>query len=243
MLGVIFLNILDVGIILILIMSFIVGFKKGFIKEVVSLVGILAVFIISFILMEPLGDFLCKIFPFFKFVGAIGDMVVFNIILYRIIAFMIIFSILLSFYAILIKISGIIQKLVHMTIILWLPSKILGGVVGIIAGYIITFVVMMLLMIPLGSNPIFSESKIIDFMLNKTPVLSEKTNGLYVSVNEVYTLGDKVSKGEISKNEANLRTVEIMLNYKIISKDKVVELVEDGKINSISGIEKVINKY
>ena len=38
------INILDVAIILILIMFAIVGFKRGAIKELVSLVGIIAVF-------------------------------------------------------------------------------------------------------------------------------------------------------------------------------------------------------
>ena len=39
------INILDVAIILILIMFAILGFKRGAIKEIVSLVGIIAVFV------------------------------------------------------------------------------------------------------------------------------------------------------------------------------------------------------
>ena len=59
------INILDVAIILILIMFAIIGFKRGAIKEIVSLVGIIAVFIVSFSLKGILGNILCKWLPFF----------------------------------------------------------------------------------------------------------------------------------------------------------------------------------
>ena len=137
------MNIFDIGIILILIMSFIVGFKRGFIKEIVSLVGIIVIFIISYMLMQPLGTFFCKVLPFFNFGGSVAGITAINILLYQVIAFIIVFATLLSFYAVLVKISGIIQKIIHMTIILWLPSKILGGVVAFITGYIITYILIL----------------------------------------------------------------------------------------------------
>ena len=43
------MNILDIAIILILVMSAIVGFKRGAIKEIVSLVGIIIVFVVAFL--------------------------------------------------------------------------------------------------------------------------------------------------------------------------------------------------
>ena len=40
------MNVLDIGIILVLIMGFIIGFKTGVMRELVSFVGIIIVFII-----------------------------------------------------------------------------------------------------------------------------------------------------------------------------------------------------
>jgi len=237
------MNIFDIGIILVLIMSFIVGFKRGFIKEVVSLVGIIAVFVISYILMKPLGSFLCRIFPFFDFGGTVEGIISLNILLYQIIAFLIIFTLLLSVYAILIKISGIIQKAVHMTIILWLPSKILGGVVSFITTYIIILVLAIILMIPLGKNELYNESKIIDFMLNKTPIISNSTNKFSTSVSEIYILGDKTAQGTITKEQATLETIDMMLEHKMVSKKTIIHLVESDKIEDSKELTIILNKY
>lgn len=237
------MNIFDIGIILILIMSFIVGFKRGFIKEIVSLVGIIIVFIISYMLMQPLGTFFCKFLPFFNFGGTVAGITAINILLYQVIAFIIVFAILLSFYAVLVKISGIIQKIVHMTIILWLPSKILGGVVAFITGYIITYILILILMIPLGQYEIFNESKVINFMINKTPIVSKTTHQLSTSVNEIYILGEETTKGKITDNEANIKTIDKMLEYKIVNKKTIVNLIEKGKLNESKELTIILNKY
>ena len=63
------MNILDVAIVLGLAMSAIIGFKRGAIKEIVSLIGIIVVFIIAFSFKGVLGNVLCKWLPFFNFAG------------------------------------------------------------------------------------------------------------------------------------------------------------------------------
>ena len=92
------LNIFDVGIILLLILFIILGIKKGVIKELVSLVGIIIVFILSWSLKGIIGNFLCIILPFFKFTGIIEGMSSLNILLYQAIAFIIVFSLLMGLY-------------------------------------------------------------------------------------------------------------------------------------------------
>ena len=153
------MNILDIVIALVLIMSAIIGFKRGAIKEVVSLVGIIIVFILAFSLKGVLGNVLCKWLPFFNFAGNLEGVTVLNILLYQLIAFLIIYSLLFSVYMIVVKISGVVQKLVHMTIILWLPSKLIGAVVAFITGYVMVFVVLLALLIPLKDTDIFKNSK------------------------------------------------------------------------------------
>ena len=50
------MNIFDIGIILVLIMFLIVGIKRGVIKEAVSLVAIILVFVLSFSLKGIIGN-------------------------------------------------------------------------------------------------------------------------------------------------------------------------------------------
>ena len=81
------INILDIFIIMMLIMFVIVGFKRGVIKELVSLIGIIIIFILSWSLKNYIGNFLCIIFPFFKFIGPLKDIDAINILVYQGIAF------------------------------------------------------------------------------------------------------------------------------------------------------------
>ena len=237
------MNILDIVIVLILIMSAIIGFKRGAIKEIVSLVGIIIVFIVAFAFKGVLGNVLCKWLPFFNFAGNLEGVTVLNILLYQLIAFLIIYSLLFSIYMIVIKISGVVQKLVHMTVILWLPSKIIGAVVAFITGYVMVFVVLLALLIPLKDTDMFKESKFANYVVYDTPILAGSAENISRSINEVYTLGEDLSKGDISKNEANLETMDILLKYKIVSPKTAKELVALDKLDGISGLDSVIQKY
>ncbi len=231
------MNIFDICVILILAIFFIAGFKRGFIKEAFSLVGIIIVFIISFLLKGVIGNFLCLYFPFIEFRGNINNISSLNILFYQALAFIIIFCILLGLYELLLKLSKWIQKIVNMTIVLIIPSKILGGVLSFIKGYILLFAIFIVLMIPLGNNSLYKESFFIDFMLNKTPIISQKTTILTQSVEEIYQLGKRVSSKEITVKEANTETVKILLKYKITDKKLVEKLIEKKKIDNIGKID------
>jgi uncharacterized membrane protein required for colicin V production len=237
------MNILDIVIALVLIMSAIIGFKRGAIKEVVSLVGIIIVFILAFSLKGVLGNVLCKWLPFFNFAGNLEGVTVLNILLYQLIAFLIIYSLLFSVYMIVVKISGIVQKIVHMTIVLWLPSKLIGAVVAFITGYVMVFVVLLALLIPLKDTDIFKNSKFANYIVYDTPILASSSANISTSINEIYELGEDLSKGDISKNEANVKTMDILLKYKVVSAETARELVVLDKLDGISGLDKVIEKY
>jgi uncharacterized membrane protein required for colicin V production len=237
------INIFDIGIILLFLLFLITGFKTGVIRELFSLVGIVLVFIISYMLKGYVGNFLCFVLPFFKFSDELQGLSSINILLYQIIAFLLVFSILLGIYQLVLSLSKVVQKIVNMTIILWLPSKVLGAIVSFIKGYVVLFVVFLFLMIPLGNQSIFKDSTLVNFILYKTPVLSSSASNLTTSFTEIYNLGLKVAKKESSREEANLETIDIMLKYNVVSKSTIEKLVDLGKLDDINNINSVLNKY
>ncbi len=237
------LNIFDVGIILLLIMFLIVGFKNGVIREAFALIGIIAVFILSFVFKGLLGNLMCIILPFFKLSGVIEGFSVINILIYQIIAFMLVFAILLTIYEIFLKISKFIQKLVNLTIILILPSKLLGAVVSLIKGVIVLFAVFIVLMIPLKNSELFTGSTMVNQILYKTPILSQSSNNYINTVEEIYNLAEKVSNKKISTNAANLELLDMMLKHKIVNKSTVESLVKLHKLDDVNNIETVLQKY
>ncbi len=237
------LNVFDIGIILLLVMFIIVGFKNGAIRELFALVGIIVVFVLSYSLKGILGNILCIILPFFKITGVVEGLSVMNILLYQAIAFMIVFAILLTLYEILLKVSKFIQKIVNLTIILILPSKILGGIIAFVKGWIVLFAVFLCLMIPLKNTELFTSSTMVNKIIYNTPVLSSHSSNFINSVEEIYNLEKQLSNKEISKNEANLKTLDLMLKHKIVDKSTVEQLVKLHKLDDVSNIESVLNKY
>ena len=176
------ISFLDVSIILILVMFFVVGFKRGVILELVSLIGIVLMFVVAYYLKNPVGNLFCYIFPFFHMSGGLDSL---NILLYQAIAFILIFALLLSIYVILLKVSKILQKIVNCTIVLVLPSKILGGLVSFIKGYILIYIVLILFMVSVEGVEVINNSMVGKRILYDSPVLADLTSDFINTTKEI----------------------------------------------------------
>jgi len=234
------MNIVDVVIILIILCGAVVGFKRGVIKELVMTVGFLLVFIISFYLKNPIASWLSAYLPFFDFWGAIKGVTVLNIILYQIIAFLIVFSIIMVVFRIILEISGFIEKILKFTIILGIPSKLLGAVVGAIEGFIIAFIVVFVLNQPMLDVGIMADSKYKNRVLN-TPILTNIVSSVGDTVDDVYKLIEG-SEYESDPDGFNRKAIDIMLEHKMIDVSYVEKLIDYGKLR-IPGIDSVLNNY
>lgn len=237
------MNIFDIAIVLFIAMFAIVGAKHGLIKGVVSLVGIVLVFLIAFYLKDPFGNFLCKYLPFFNFTGELEGLVSINILIYQLIAFIIIIAVLLSIYGLVTSISSLIQKLVNATIILKLPSAIGGFIVGILEGYLFAFLILLFLVLPFQNFKMYTESSLVNAIVYKTPILSDSSSNVTNSIKDIYTVSDKVINKKISTNQANLEIIDIMIKYDITTAHTVEQLVILDKLNGVKGIDTIINKY
>ena len=236
------MNIIDALIILVIIMFGICGFKRGDIKQTVSTVGFVLVVILSFYLKNPIAEFLSLYLPFFEFGGVFVGVTALNILLYQLVAFILVLIILETILQALIKASGFIEKVLKFTIILGIPSKIIGLIVGLIEGFIIVFIALFFLRQPALNIELFDESKLTDKILNSTPVLSNIASGLVETFEDISKLEDNYQGVNINDNGLNLDAIDIMLKHDVITPKYVGKLVEADKIN-VTGIENVLNKY
>lgn len=231
------MNLVDIIIVFGLVMGAFLGFVRGFFKQTVIFIGTILTVVLSFILKNPLSMVLYENLPFFKFAGV----TTLNIILYEALAFMIclaVFSMVLSF---IIKISNIIEKLLDLTIVFAIPSKILGLVVGLIQSVVILYVGLFILSMPVFNMPFLSESQYAPIILSKTPVISDITNDAVKTFNEIA----EFTKKEINIkdiDDTNSKIVEIMLKNDIVTVDSVKLLSEKGKIKLVN-LEELVNKY
>ncbi len=234
------MNILDIVIILIILAAGVNGLKNGVIKQLVSTIGFILMIIIAFYLKNPIADFLSLHLPFFKFGSTV--MASFNILLYQGIAFIIVVCILEVILGVIIKITGVIEKILKFTIILGIPSKILGFIVGVIEGFALVFLALFILKQPQFNINIVNESTLADPILYSTPVLSDVSRPLVETINDTYNLIMEKKDTKISDAQLDYATIELMLKHKIITPEYVRKLVDHNKIK-LNGIDALINKY
>lgn len=230
------MNIIDAVIIVLFIIGFLIGFRRGMIKQTVTLVGFLFVLILSYLLKGYVANFCFSRFPFidFKYFGAVS---VINIIFYELISFLITMSLLMLLLKIIVGISGIIEKIFKATIILGIVSKIIGGVLGIIEMYVITFILLFFFSQPFMRITGISDSKLSNVMLNNTPILTNKIKGYVVVVEDLYNMKDNYLDKDFE-----YKSIEKFLKYKVVDVKSLKILKERNKLK-FNGLDSLIEKY
>ncbi len=217
------------------------GWKYGGISAAVSLIGTIIVFIVAYYLKNPISILLYENLPFIKFGGMFSGISSLNILFYEAIAFVIAMIILIIIISLLIKVTHILDKLVNMTLILALPSKLIGLVLGALQYYIIIYFVLFIFMqIPFTAK-YFNESEVTHNIVDKTPALSNVTSELYSTFNEIYDICLKYDKVD-DKSRGDYEALDAMMKRDIITSESVKKLKLKNKL-SFEGIDELINKY
>lgn len=226
------MSVVDVVILIILAFGALLGFKRGFTRQLVSLLGIFVILIFSFILKNPISVFLYNNLPFFNFGGIFKDITVLNILVYEIIAFFTVFFVLTIVFKILLKITKIFEKILAATIILGIPSKFLGAILGIVQNLIYTFIVLYILSLPMFNLSFITESKLANKILNNTPILNNVCDKTLDVFNEIIDLKDEY-ESTTNVDEFNQKALNIMIDNGIITKENAKNLIDKGKVKGI----------
>lgn len=222
--------IVDIIIALLLISGFITGYKKGFIKQAISTVGLIVIVVLSFLLKNNLSIILYKKCPFFT-VGLLKNYSSLNILLYELLSFFILFIIFSIILKIILKITGMVENIIDDEGPFRTLSKILGGLLGALESYVSIFVILLVLSLPLFSfsyTNYVHRSKLSKAVLNNTILISNIAEPLVKTINSVSALE---VKDNIGKEEFNCKTIEIFKKNKIISDESIKYLETHKKIN------------
>ena len=225
--------IVDIVILIFLGFGALIGFKRGFTRELVHLVGIFAIIVLSFIMKNPVSVILYNNLPFLNFKGIFKDITVLNILVYEIIAFFIVFFVLLIIFRILLKVTKVFEKILSATIILGIPSKIIGAILGVVESLIYSFIILYILSLPTININFINESKVASIILNKTPILHNVCDKTLKVFNEVIELKETYENTDNVK-EFNQKTLNIMIDNGIITKENAKKLIKSGKIKNIN---------
>lgn len=233
-------NIVNVIILLFILAGGVIGFKRGFLKEGVSAIGTILVLVLAFILKNPISEILYTNLPFLNF-GILKSIPILNVLIYEALAFLIIYVVLELVLKLILKVTGLVELILKATIILSIPSKILGLLFGLIEYYFLAFVVLSVLSYFPYTNTYIMDSSYAVAILDKTPVLPEYSRDVKEAANEIYDLWADYEKYD-DKNKFNQETLEIVLKYDILKPETAEKLVSSNKLQ-ITGANEIIDKY
>ena len=235
------MTIVDAIVILFLLLGAVLGFKKGAIRSLVGLVGTIAVVVIAYYLKNPVAELLYNYVPFFDFSGDWQGLITLNILLYESIAYIIVFVILYAILSIILKLTGIIEKFLTITIILGIPSKIIGAVLGFLEAVVFSFIILFVLLQFNATHTWIKESTVAMSILDKTPVIGAMVNETYEAIVEISDLQEEY-KDSTDKDAYNGEILTIMLRYHVISLEAVQSLIDGDKLN-FTGAEAILNTF
>lgn len=236
------MNILDIGIIIFILFGGFLGLKRGFTKELVEAIGFIVVIVLAYFLKNPLSVLMYEYLPFFNF-GLLKNIEIFNILIYEAIAFIICVILLAVVLRVILLATSIFEKILNTTIILGIPSKIAGSIVGLIHHFILSFVILYILAIFCFDVDFVNESTLKEKILNNTPLLSDLADKGVEVVNEFLVLKDQYNDKTISESEFNYQAIELFLKYDLITPEALEKLIEKGKIDEFDNYVDLIRTY
>ena len=223
------MNIIDIAIILFILLGAVIGFKQGAIKKLTSFVGMFVIIIIAFIFKNNLSVIFYENLPFFNLWGMFKGIEILNVVLYEILAFIFIFTLLLFALRILLVITGAVEMLLKFTVILSIPSKILGIFVGAIEYYVYAFLILFVISLPVFNISILNQSKYASVILENTPILSNLADETVTLYGEVYNIVD--NRKNKTEEQLNEEVLIFMLENDFISYDSTKKLIEKNKLH------------
>lgn len=233
------MNIVDYIIIIILVLCAFKGFKQGMLPSIVNFVGTFLVFIIAFYVKQPISTLMYENLPFLDFAGIFKGIIGINILFYEVIAYGLTIVLLAIIFGIVKRISLVFNKILNATIVLTLPNKIIGAIIGIFEGILFSFILLCIASNVNTTTKYVNESKYSGIILNNIPILNSVTSSLTDSSKEIY---NTIINNKNDKNKANLETIDILMKHNILSYESATKLVNDKKLN-IDGVNQVIEKY
>lgn len=234
------MNIIDVIVIIMIIYGAYRGWKYGGFSAVISLLGSVIIFILSYYLKNPVSTLMYENLPFYNFTGVFSGISSVNILIYEGFAYCICIFVLSAILRVILKVTGIVDKFINLTFILTYPSKILGLLFGALQFYIFAFAALFVVaQIPYTAK-YYNDSTVGTWITKNTPLLSNVTNDLYNTVTEIYDVCSH-RRGK-SSEEADAEALEILMRYDVITPESAKKIEEKGKF-TMKSIDDVIQNF
>ena len=184
-----------------------------------------------------LSSILYRFCPFFEFSGSIHGITSLNLLLYEGISFLLLVFLFSSILQVIKATTHTFESFLNMTIILGIPSKILGAVVGVIQNFIFLFIFLYFLSLPMLRLDMVRNSSFSNKILNSTPFLSQVCEDTLKVIEDFENLLDKYDT-EPDRKQLNQETLQLFVDHDIVDVDTANHLIENGKLKYVEKVEK-----
>ena len=230
--------IVDIILIGFIVLGVLAGLKRGLIRSAVSIVGLFAVIILSFSFRVPLANWLIDKMPFFNFGGDLLGLTTINILIYHILSFVVVFVVLYCILNVILSITKFIDTLLKLTVIWIIPSKIGGAILGFLESIAYLYIILFILTSFNVTNNFIKDSTVSNLILDHTPVLKTYMGGVKDATRNTYNaINDYLKNKDMSAKDVNIMILQYEVEGGLISKEKVNELIETGKLRNLDGVQ------
>ena len=233
-------TIVNTVIIFFLLVGIYTGYKRGFLETGVRFAGMIFALLGAFLFKNPISVILYTYLPFFKFGGIFKGVSVLNILIYELIAFILVFSVLMIVIKLICKITGLVDRILSFLFLLELPNRILGAVIGFLESFILLFFVCFGFKFGCKLFDFEVKESLADYVV-KVPILNDIFGDTLDALSEISGIV-KEYDGTNSKDEYNYMAMDILLKYDIITTSNASVLVESNKIK-INNFDELIKEY
>lgn len=218
------MTVFDIVIIVLLVLGLIYGYKYGAFKVFGDFALIYSAMILSSIFNKILSNILIGILPFFNFSGNANGLKSINIILYRVLIFIIfvfIFAIIIDKLMDKFKVKEfLIEKQVEAGRI----SQIIGAILGVPFLAVISFMILLFLLIPSLNFRSILDSSLCDKVMTNIPIVSSNFDGVYESEKFTLMLINDEEVTEETFKGINKQIINNAVSNGLISKSKKSKL-------------------
>ena len=216
-----------------LVVGFLIGLFTGFLERTIKVIEMFIIVFLSILLKNPISALLYKYLPFINF-----KIKVLNILMYEIIAFIVVTILLIIIIKLINKAINLVESIFAFILNIGFPKRILGGVITFFEGafYLYIFVFIVFFISTIMNMPI--EDSLANKYFDRAPVLSQTLGPIFKSSVDIASYTNTIK----DKDTLECKSLDILLSYKIISKENAKYLVDKNKLN-FKGVENVIDKY
>lgn len=215
-------------IVLILIADIVAGYKTGFLESGVKFLKTIIAMLFAYFVKAPLSEYMYVNLPFFQFDGIFKGVSAISVLLYELIAFFVVFILIIAILNIISNVLGLERRILRLVSFIGVPNKIMGAIIGGLKSLVMLYFLLSALFVGSSIYGFNVRDSIGDYIV-ELPILNNTFGNVLDSFEEIGVLAKEYENTQ-DKESLNNKSIDILLDYGIITKDNLNVLIESGKV-------------